>query len=268
VDVATAWGVEGLPARPGLDTSAILAASAAGGLKALVIGGVDIGDLPDAELAASALSAADFVVSLELRSSDVTAAADVVFPVAPVAEKTGTFVDWEGRHRPFETVIRGTHALPDVRVLAGIAEEMGARFGVRTPQQAAAELREIGNWDGDPVAAPDVATTEVDVPPAGPDHARLATWHTLIDGGRMLSGEPYLAATGRRPVAALSANQCAALGVAEGGVVQVASDHGSVTLQVQIADLVAGTVWMPQQVAHRDLKAVAGTVVRLVAGAS
>jgi NADH-quinone oxidoreductase subunit G len=268
VDVAAAWGVEGLPTRPGSDASAILAAAAAGDVKALVVGGVDVGDLPDAELAASALSAADFVVSLELRSSDVTAAADVVFPVASVAEKTGTFVDWEGRHRTFETVLRGTYALPDVRVLAGIAEEMGAPFGLRTPQQAAAELREIGSWDGDPVAAPEVVPTEVDVPPAGADHARLATWHTLIDGGRMLAGEPYLAATGRRPVAALSRNQSAALGVAEGGVVQVATEHGSVTLQVQIADLVDGTVWIPQHVAHRDLKAVAGTVVRLAEGAS
>ncbi len=268
VDVAAAWGVEGLPTRPGSDASAILAAAAAGDVKALVVGGVDVGDLPDAELAASALSAADFVVSLELRSSDVTAAADVVFPVASVAEKTGTFVDWEGRPRTFETVLRGTYALPDVRVLAGIAEEMGARFGLRTPQQAAAELREIGSWDGDPVAAPEVVPTEVDVPPAGADHARLATWHTLIDGGRMLAGEPYLAATGRRPVAVLSRNQSAALGVAEGGVVQVATQHGSVTLQVQIADLVDGTVWIPQHVAHRDLKAVAGTVVRLAEGAS
>jgi NADH-quinone oxidoreductase subunit G len=268
VDVATAWGVEGLPTRPGSDTSAILAAAAAGDLKALVVGGVDVGDLPDAELAANALSAADFVVSLELRSSDVTAAADVVFPVASVAEKTGTFVDWEGRQRTFEAVLGGTHALPDVRVLAGIAEEMAARFGLRTPQQAAAELREIGSWDGGAVATPEVGLPEVDAPPAGANHARLATWHSLIDGGRMLAGEPYLAATGRRPVAALSPNQSAALGVAEGGVVQVATEHGSVTLQVQIADLVEGTVWIPQHVAHRDLKAVAGTVVRLVAGAS
>jgi NADH-quinone oxidoreductase subunit G len=267
VDVATAWGVEGLPTRPGSDTSAILAAAAVGDLKALVVGGVDVGDLPDAELAMSALAAADFVVSLELRSSDVTAAADVVFPVASVAEKTGTFVDWEGRQRTFGAVLGGTHALPDVRVLAGIAEEMGARFGLRTPAQAAAELREIGSWDGDAVATPEVGLPDVDAPPAGADHARLATWHTLIDGGRMLAGEPYLAATGRRPVVALSPNQCAALGVAEGGVVQVATEHGSVTLQVQIADLLEGTVWIPQHVAHRDLKAVAGTVVRLVAGA-
>ena len=268
VDVAATWGLDGLPTRPGLDTSAMLAAAASGDLKALVVGGVDISDLPDAELAASALSAADFVVSLELRSSNVTTAADVVFPVASVAEKSGTFVDWEGRQRPFEVVLRGTNALPDVRVLAGIAEEMRAPFGLRTPQQAAAELREIGSWDGGSVSAPQVGLTEVFVMPAAVDHARLATWHTLIDGGRMLAGEPYLAATGRRPVAALSPDRAAALGLADGGVVQVVTEHGSVTLQVQVADLVDGTVWIPQQVAQRDLKTVAGTVVRLAAGAS
>ena len=40
---------------------------------------------------------APFVVSLEVRSSSVTEHADVVLPVAPVAEKSGSFLNWEGR---------------------------------------------------------------------------------------------------------------------------------------------------------------------------
>jgi NADH-quinone oxidoreductase subunit G len=263
VDVAAAWGVDSLPTRSGLDTSAMLTAAVNGELQALVVGGVDIADLPDARLGERALSAADFVVSLELRPSDVTAAADVVFPVASVAEKSGTFVDWEGRKRPFGIALRDTTALPDVRVLAGIAEEMGAPLGLRTPQQAAAELREIGSWDGDAVPPPHVEPAGTQVQPAGADHARLATWHTLIDGGRMLAGEPHLAATGRRPVAALAPNHAAALGVAAGGLVRVTTDHGSVSLPVQVADMVEGTVWIPQQIAHRDLRSAAGSFVRL-----
>lgn len=87
--------------RPGLDTAGILTAAADGALAALVIGGVDVADLPDPDAARRALSNAPFVVSLELRHSDVTANADVVFPVAQIAEKSATFLNWEGRQRPF-----------------------------------------------------------------------------------------------------------------------------------------------------------------------
>ena len=45
---------------------------------------------------------------------------------APVTEKAGMFVDWEGRVRMFGKVLQDSHALPDLRVLSGIADEMGA----------------------------------------------------------------------------------------------------------------------------------------------
>ena len=77
----------------------------------------------------------------------------MVFPVAPVAEKAGMFVDWEGRVRPFEKVLRDSHALPDLRVLAGIADEMGVDLGFRTVEEARAEMQELGAWDGDRAAA-------------------------------------------------------------------------------------------------------------------
>jgi NADH-quinone oxidoreductase subunit G len=76
-----------------------VAAAADGELSALVIGGVDLDDLPDPELARRALGRVGFVVSLEIRQSSVTDLADVVLPVAPVQEKQGTFLDWEGRAR-------------------------------------------------------------------------------------------------------------------------------------------------------------------------
>ena len=88
------------------------------------------------------------MVSLEVRASAVTALADVVLPVAPVAEKAGTFVDWEGRVRPFAKVLRESNALPDLRVLAGIADELGVDLGFRTVDQARGEMQEIGAWDG------------------------------------------------------------------------------------------------------------------------
>ena len=49
----------------------------------------------DPRLASDALDAVPFLISLEVRRSAVGRRADVVFPVAPVVEKPGSFVDWE-----------------------------------------------------------------------------------------------------------------------------------------------------------------------------
>ncbi|MGZ4613584.1 MAG: NADH-quinone oxidoreductase subunit G, partial [Kineosporiaceae bacterium] len=91
VDVAAVWGVPALPGSPGRDTAGILAAVVSGRLGGLVVGGVDLDDLPDPVAARAGLDAAGFVVSLEVRATEVTRRADVVLPVAPPAEKAGTF---------------------------------------------------------------------------------------------------------------------------------------------------------------------------------
>src|SRR4051794_14474811 len=235
VDLGTVWGST-VPVHPGRDGNAIVAAAAAGELRALVIGGVDPLDLPDRPVAAAALREA-FVVSLEVRASAVTEHADVVLPVAPVAEKTGMFVDWEGRVRPFDRVIHDTHALPDLRALSGIADAMGIRLGFRTPEEARAEMREIGAWDGERVAAPSVVSTGQGEAALERDGLRLATWKLLIDDGRMLDGDDYLKATGRKPVALVSAATLSKAGLVTGAPVTVTGRHGSVTLPVAVADL-------------------------------
>ena len=96
-EVARAWDVDHVPATPARDTAGIVAAAAAGEIGALLVGGLDPADLGD-PAAAAALEQA-FVVSLELRESPVTAVADVVLPVASQSEKSGSYVNWEGRVR-------------------------------------------------------------------------------------------------------------------------------------------------------------------------
>ncbi|RYY46776.1 MAG: NADH-quinone oxidoreductase subunit G, partial [Actinomycetales bacterium] len=181
-DLAAAWGIRSVPAKAGRDTSGILQAVAKGQLRALVVGGVEIDDLPDPAAARAALAAADFVVSLEVRESEVTRAAHVVLPVAPPVEKSGTFVTWEGRLRPFDTVLQVPGSLTDVRVLAGIAEELGAPLGFRTTAGAMRSMRELGPWDGSGVADPDLAAPEPSAPGSG--EVLLATWRQLVDDGR------------------------------------------------------------------------------------
>ena len=143
-DVATAWGVDSPAVAPGRDT----AASSRGAhrrVRALLVGGVDPDDLPDPTAALAAIDAAPFVVSLELRASAVTERADVVLPVAPVVEKAGTFVDWEGRGRPFAEVLRGTNAMPDVRVLHVLAAAMDVDLALPDVDTARAEIAELGD---------------------------------------------------------------------------------------------------------------------------
>ena len=155
-EVAAAWHVDDLPATPGRDTSGIVGAATDGSLGALLIGGVELDDLPDPAAALAAVEAAPFVVSLELRHSAVTDRADVVFPVAPVTEKAGTFVNWEGRLRPFAPALPPT-ATSDARVLAALAEEVGVDLGLRDAAAVRDELDRLGTWQGQRAADPDVA---------------------------------------------------------------------------------------------------------------
>ena len=143
----------GCPATPGRDTAGILAAAADGDLAGLVVGGVDPADLPDPQPPLQALDAVGFLVSLEVRASAVTERADVVLPVAPVSEKAGTFVDWEGRWRTFPAVLGSQR--PARPPGAGRARRRDGR-PARTARRRAVrgELGQLDAWEGTRVAAP------------------------------------------------------------------------------------------------------------------
>ena len=267
VDVAAAWGVEHVPWRTGRDTSGMIAALADGRLAGALVAGVDPADLPDPTAALAALTVAPFVVSLEVRAGEITALADVVLPVAPVVEKAGTFVNWEGRERPFPAVLADTGAMPDVRVLGALADELDVRLGLPTVEAARSEFAELGHWDGTPAAAPTTAAADPAHP--GPGEAVLATWRLLLDAGRLQDGEPYLAGTARAPVARLSAATAEETGVGDGGLLTVGTEHGSVTLPLEVTEMPDRVVWVPQNSpgcqVNLDLGAGAGTVVTITA---
>ena len=176
---------------------------------------------------------APFVVSLELRASAVTDRADVVFPVAAVAEKAGTFVNWEGRGGSFEAALRVPEVRTDLYVLGAIADQMDVHLGL---PDAAAAARRAGR-------ARHLARGACRAPPGG----RWA-WTSSATGGR---GRPLRAArcgwppgtscwtaagcrTASRPwpgrpgpvVARMSAATAAEAGVADGDKVTVATDRG------------------------------------------
>ena len=72
-----------------------------------------------------------------------------------------------------------------------------------------------------------------------------ATWHQLLDSGRMQDGEPALAGTARPAVARMSSATAAEAGVADGDKVTVATDRGSVTVPVEVVPMADHVVWLP-----------------------
>jgi len=273
-EVARSWGVAALPEAPGRDTSQILAATS-GDIDALVVAGLDPGDLADPRAAIAALEATPFVVSLELRPSAVTDRADVVLPVAAVAEKAGTFVNWEGRPGSFGPALEVPGIRSDLDVLGRLADEMDIHLGLPDAAAARRELTALGSWPGTRSPGPaepgrrgsETGHGQHEQPKPGPGQAVLATWHQLLDTGRLQDGEPFLAGTARIPVARMSAETAAEAGTADGGKVTVATDRGSVTVPVQTTAMPDRVVWLPTHSSgcevRSELGAGHGTLVTL-----
>ncbi|TLP66199.1 NADH-quinone oxidoreductase subunit G [Microbispora triticiradicis] len=261
-EVARAWGVAALPEAPGRDTAGIIEAALNDEVDALVVAGVDPYDLPDPARALAALENTPFIVSLEIRASAVTDRADVVLPVAAVAEKSGTYVDWEGRGRSFGVATAVPGLMSDLRAIGSIADLMDVHLGLPDDAAARREMATLGAWKGPRPAAPAVSGLVVAEPQAG--EAVLATWHLLLDDGRMQDGEPYLAGTARSTAALLSEATAAEIGAVDGGKITIGD---GVVLPVRVADLPDRVVWVPSNSAGlsvtRDLRAVAGDVVKI-----
>jgi NADH-quinone oxidoreductase subunit G len=264
--IAQAWGAE-VPETPGRDTAGILAGLADGTLGGAIVGGVELADLPDPAAARAALDAAGFVVSLEVRASEVTERADVVLPVAPPVERAGSYWNWEGRVRSFGAALDSS-ALPDHRVLHVLAQQLGVDLQAATPTEAhlSIALTQRGAWDGDRLTVPETAPAE---PPAvGPGQAVLATWRLQLDAGRGQDGERFLAGTAKQAVARMSAATADAFGVSDGGMVTVSTSRGAIEVPAAITDqMVDGVVWLPLNSAgsrvHDTLGATAGDLVNV-----
>jgi len=260
------WGIE-LPHGKGRDADGIIAAAAIKSIDALVIGGVSASDL-GADLLA-AVKAAKFTVSLEVRRTSVADAADVVLPVAPPSEKSGTFVNWEGRLRAFSTAIP-TDAMSDHRVLDLLAREMGVELGTATVESVNAELASLPAAPAaERPAAP--AVTAPKAKSSASDALVLSTWHQLVDEGSLQDGEPHLAGTGRVAVARVA--PATAKKLALSGVVSITGNRrASMDLPVVVTEgMVDGVVWVPMKSPNswvaEQLGANAGDTV-VVKGAS
>ena len=243
VDIAAAWGVAALPTEPGRTTTEIISGLASNQLDAIVVGGVDAQDLLNSRAALDALKKS-FVVSLEIAPSSITEVADVVLPVAAITEKSGSFLNWEGRARAFDAAVEDSQNRSDVRILSMIADAMGESIMLGTVTAAAREFNQLGKWDGARVAFAPV--TPVAAKTIGGNDALLTSWRRLLDMGTLQKGEDNLAGTRRPTVAVISAKRATSIGVTSGDQVRVSNSYGSITIPALVEDIHDDAVWLPR----------------------
>ena len=258
VDIATAWAVDSLPTATGLNTEEIINSD----LQAVVVGGVDPMDIsPDAKLKLSK----KFIVSLEIRQSDITEIASVVLPVAAVVEKSGSFMDWQGKVRKFEAAVEQSLNRSDVRILSMLADEIGKPINLPTVKSARVEFESVGSWDG---AKPEMnSAAAISIKSVGTDEAVLSSWRNLLDKGSLQDGEENLAGTSRSSIVIISKSRANTLGVKENDLVRVSNNYGAVTLPCVIGDIEESTVWVPRNSVNsqliRNLGVVSNSVVKV-----
>ncbi|MCF3122666.1 NADH-quinone oxidoreductase subunit G [Streptomyces arenae] len=247
-EVASAWGVAELPHRFGRDTGQIVEAAATGELGALLVAGVEVADLPDPARAREALDEVGFLVSLELRPSEVTERADVVLPVAAVAEKPGTFLNWEGRVRMFDAALKPDQmtrrlAPTDARVLHMLADAGDIHLGLPDLLTLRRELERLGGWDGPHATEPLETGAQPPRPAAG--EAVLAGHRLLLDQGLLQVGDEALDGTRHAAHARVSAATAVEAGVKDGDVLAVSGPAGTTSFPLQITEMPDRVVWLP-----------------------
>ena len=258
VDIATVWGASSIPTEVGMSTTEIINSD----LQAVLIGGVDPMDIsPDAKIKL----AKKFVVSLEIRQSDITEIASVVLPVAAVVEKSGSFIDWQGNTRSFEAAVDQSLNRSDVRILSMLSDEIGKPINLATVKAARAEFNSIGIWDGPKPVMKSVSPIAVKTVTG--DEAILTSWRNLLDKGSLQDGEENLAGTARKSVVVISNSRAAKIGVKESELVRVSNEYGAITLPCLIADIEESSIWLARNSLSsqliRNLGAVSNTVVKV-----
>ncbi len=211
-----------------------------------------------------------FTVSLELRPGEVTDLADVVFPVAAVAEKAGAFINWEGRVRPFEAALKPDQmtrplAPADARVLHMLADAADRPIALPDVHAVRREIDRLGPWTGERAAEQPAPAVPLPRPAAG--EAVLAGHRLLLDWGLLQEGDDALAGTRHEAAARLSAATADETGVKDGDVLAVTGPAGTVELPLRITEMPDRVVWLPLNSTgsgvRADTGAHPGTLVRI-----
>lgn len=127
-EVAKFWGVESLPAKPGLTAVEMFDALKSGKMKAIwVICTNPSVSMPNASIVDEALKLAKFVIVQDIsEKSDTLKYADLILPAAGWMEKEGTMTNSERRISYLNKLVDAPgEALPDSEILIRFAKAMG-----------------------------------------------------------------------------------------------------------------------------------------------
>jgi NADH-quinone oxidoreductase subunit G len=236
--------VDAVPGASGLDVAGMLAQPR----KALLLLNVEpVLDLADPAAAHAALQQADMVVAFTSFKDAAVEGADVLLPIAPFTETSGTFVNAEGRVQGFHGVVKPLgDTRPAWKVLRVLGNLLGlSGFEFETTEQVRQEAL------GDEALIParlsnDVAVTpKAGVAPQGLQRlAEVPIYATDALVRRATSLQ--LTTDARAPQAGVAPGLWAALDFQAGDKVRVSQGAGSAVLPARLEPTLAeGTVRVP-----------------------
>ena len=140
-----AWGVTGLPAKPGLAVTEMVPRAYEGSLKAMyIIGENPLVSDPDLNHVEKSLTNLDFLVVQDIFLTETAALADVVLPSCCFAEKEGTFTNTERRvQRVRKALAPPGDAKTDWEIICGIASRMGYSMSYENSRAIMREIADV-----------------------------------------------------------------------------------------------------------------------------
>ena len=211
------------PQQGGLNAGQMIAGKA---LKALVLLGVEPEfDTANPAAAMAAVQGAEMVVSLSSFKTAATDYADVILPITPFSETSGSFVNAEGRVQSFHGVVKPQgEARPAWKVLRVLGTMLGLEgFGFETSEEVKAAA--LGDLAALSAKLNNATSAPIAIAGGNGSLERLADL-PIYSADALVRRSPSLQATadGRAPVASLPQALWAELGLAEGAQVKVSQD--------------------------------------------
>ncbi|WP_374320580.1 NADH-quinone oxidoreductase subunit NuoG [Aquabacterium sp.] len=233
------------PKQGGLNAAQMLNGKS---LKAVVLLNVEPElDAANPAAARAAVDGAEMVVALSAFKTMALEYADVILPIAPFAETSGTFVNAEGRVQSFHGVTKPQgDARPAWKVLRVLGSMLGvAGFDFETSEEVKA--RALGDLAALPAKLSNRTNAAIVVTGSTGGLERLADV-PIYSADALVRRSPALQATAdaKAPVASLSQALWSELGLTEGAQVKVSQDDAAVVLPAALdASLPANVVRVP-----------------------
>ncbi|MHB1116458.1 NADH-quinone oxidoreductase subunit NuoG [Sideroxydans sp.] len=225
--------VNAIPASNGLNAAAMLATPR----KAYVLLNVEPElDCADAQQAIAAMQAADLVIAMSAYRHGATEYADVLLPIAPYSETSGTFISSEGRVQSFNGAVKplgeARPAWKVLRVLGNLLKVDG--FDYETSQA----VRDEALQGVDVAAKLNNAVSAIESKPTAVIGLQRVADVPIYATDAIVRRAMSLQATSdaAQPKVWLHSKELSKLGVAAGAQVKVAQGQGSALLEVAADD--------------------------------